>query len=101
MFSAACTVERENLRPDAIKEVAIVADRDYRALVGVQRFFQCFARRNVEMVCRLVEHEHVDSRIDQFCERQSSLLSAGEIADVFVNIVTGKMKLSQKGAQFA
>jgi hypothetical protein len=38
-----------------------VADCDDRSLVCVERFFQCFARGNVEMVSRLVKNQNVDS----------------------------------------
>ena len=53
------------------------------------------------MIGGLVEHQHIDARIDQLRQRQSALLAAGKIANMFVNIIAGKMKFSQKGTQFA
>src|SRR6266849_8947884 len=53
------------------------------------------------MICRLVEYQHIDARIDQLRQRQSSLLAAGKIAHVLVNVVAGEKKLCQKGTQLA
>src|SRR5712691_11649020 len=96
MFNVAVAVERQNLRRNAIEEVAVVTDCDDRSFKGVERFFQGFARGNVEMISRLVEHEHVHPRVNQLGQRESSLLSAGKIAHVLVNVIADKQKLRQK-----
>src|SRR5712692_4077290 len=101
MFDVAGAVERENLRSYPIQEKAVVTDRDDRSFKRVERFFQRFARRNVEMICRLVEHQNVYARINQLGQRESSLLSAGKIAHVFVNVIADKQKLCQKRSQLA
>src|SRR5207245_7272552 len=41
------------------------------------------------------------ARVDQLGQRQSSLLSAGKISHVFVNIITKEEKLRQKGPQLS
>src|SRR5688500_5601153 len=51
------------------------------------------------MVRRLIQNQNVYTRVDQLCERQSSLLTTGEISDVLVNVVTGKQKLRQERSQ--
>ena len=96
MFDVAGAVERENLIGHPIEEISVVTNCYDGALVGVQRFLQGFARRNVEMICRLIEHQNVHARVNQLGQRESSLLSAGKIAHVFVNVIADKQKLSQK-----
>src|SRR6185369_7730377 len=49
----------------------------------------------------LVEHEHVHARVDQLREGESSLLTARQIAHVFVNVVTGEQELREKRSQLA
>src|SRR5438067_12322655 len=82
VLRASVAVEREDLRCDAVEEVSVVADCDDRAVVRVERLFQSLARWDVEVICRLVEDEDVDARVDEFRERESSLLAAGQIAYV-------------------
>src|SRR5436190_24081074 len=53
------------------------------------------------MVRRLVQDQNVDSGINQFCQRESSLLSAGEVADMFKNVVANEKKLCQECSQLA
>src|SRR5690349_4382795 len=51
------------------------------------------------MVRRLVEHQHVHTRIDQLREGESSLLTAREILDVLVDVVAGKQKLREERSE--
>ena len=62
-------------------------DDDERAGKCHQRLFDRFARRNVEMVRRLVEHEEVRAREHELEERQTRLLAAREIADAAKDLV--------------
>src|SRR5882724_7119424 len=101
MFAVTFAVERENLRRNSIEKEAIVTDRYDRAFVGFQRFFERFSGRNVEVIRRLVKHQNVDSGINEFGERKSSLLSAGQIAYVLVNVIAREKKLSQEPTQLA
>src|SRR5258708_18584124 len=101
LFDIAVAIERQNPRGYSLEEVAVVTDRDDRSFKGVERFLQRFARGNVEMIRRFVEHEHVHARIDQLGQRESSLLSAGEIAHMLVDVIADKQKLRQKGSQLA
>src|ERR1700730_16831701 len=78
-----------------------MADGDDRAFVSIERLFQRLAGRNVQMVGRLVKYEHVDTRIDELCQGESALLSSGQIGDVFVDIVSCKVKLAEKRTQLA
>src|SRR5258708_16899483 len=101
VFDIAVAVERQNLRGYSVEEVAVVTDRDDRSFKGVERFLQRFARGDVEMIRRLVEHEHVHARIDQLGQRESSLLSAGKIAHMLVDVIADEQKLRQKRSQLA
>ena len=55
MFRAGASVERQDLRGNSIKEVAVVTDRDDSPFVGIERFLQRFTRGNIQMICRFVE----------------------------------------------
>src|SRR5947209_8293466 len=56
MLRATSAVEGQNLCCYAVQKVAVVADRDDRALICVERFFQGFARGNIKVVRRLVKY---------------------------------------------
>ena len=75
MLAVTIAVERQYLRRHSIEKKSIVADCYNRAFISLERFFERFARRNIEMIRGLVEHQDIDARIDQLCERESSLLS--------------------------
>ena len=90
VFGLALAFERQNLGRNPIEKISIVADGNDSAFVSSQRLLQRLARRNVQVICRLIEHQHVHARIDKLRQGQSSLLSAGEIADMFVNIVASE-----------
>src|SRR5437667_8584279 len=101
MLAVTIAVEGEYLRRHSIKEKPIMTDGDDGSLIRFQRFFERFARRNIEMIRRLVEHQDIDARINQLCERESSLLSTGQIAHVLVNVIAKEKKFCQKRSQFA
>src|SRR2546421_4927759 len=101
MFAVPFAIERENLRRNSIEEEAIVTDCYDRTFVGFQRFFERFTRRNVEVIRRLVKHQDVDSGINEFGEREPSLLSAGQIAYVLIDVIAREKKLCQERTQFA
>ena len=49
----------DDVRGHAVHEVPVVAREDHRAAVASQRVGERLDRFDVEMVARLVEHEHV------------------------------------------
>src|ERR1044072_5724038 len=101
VLGVSAAVEREYLCGDAVEEVSVVADGDDGAVVGVEGFFERFARRDVEVVRRLVEDEDVDARVDELGEREPSLLAAGQISDVLVNVVAREEEAREEAAQLA
>ena len=78
--------ECEDLRRDLVEEEAIMANGDDGPVVFVQRGFECFARRDVEMVRRLVENQDILSLINELRERQPSLFAARKIANIFEDV---------------
>ena len=53
------------------------------------------------MISGLVQDEYVHARVDQLRQRQSPLLSAGQIAHMLVNVVANEKKLCEKRSQLA
>src|SRR6476660_6292895 len=53
------------------------------------------------MVRRLIQNQNVYSGINQFGQRESSLLPAGKVTHVLVDVVAHEKKLCQKGSQLA
>src|SRR5258708_40066697 len=101
MLDRAGAIEGENLRRHAIEEVTGMTNGDYGPFICCECFFQGFARRDVEMVRRLVEKQHVDARIDQLSQRESSLLSTGKILFLLGNVIAGQKKFAYKGSASA
>src|SRR5689334_14016068 len=101
MVDIAFAIQCKNLSGNSIEKEPIVTDGHNRSFVSFECFFQSFARGNVEVVCWLVQHQHVNARIDQFGQRESSLLSSGQVANVFVDIVTEEKKLREERTQLA
>src|SRR5436309_12616790 len=66
---------------DALEEVAVVADRDHRAVEGLQRGLERLDGWDVEVVGRLVEDEAVRPREHQQQAAQARALAAAHPAD--------------------
>ena len=74
-----------------------MADQEHRAVVGLQQFFQQFQRLDVEVVGRLVEHQHVGRQREQARQQQPVALAAGQRAHRRV----GARRREQEVAQVA
>ena len=61
-----------------LDEIAIVGDHEGRALVAVERVAERDDRLEVEVVGRLVEHQHVVLGQHQLREEEAHRLAAGE-----------------------
>ena len=59
MFSMSVTVKGQNLGRHPIKKESIVADRHYRSFISIERRLKRFARGDIQMIRRFVEHQHV------------------------------------------
>ena len=81
---AAAAVELEDPAGDVVEEVAVVGDRDDRALVVLEVLLEPGDRLGVEVVGRLVEQQQVGRGEQQPAERDAAALAAGEGAHVGV-----------------
>ena len=55
-----------------------MADQEHRAGVGLQQLLEQLERVDVEVVGRLVEHQHVGRQREQAREQQAVALAAGQ-----------------------
>ncbi len=81
---ALAAVELEDPAGDVVEEVAVVGDRDDRALVLGQVLLEPGDRLGVEVVGGLVEQQQVGRAQQQPAERHAPALAAGERAHVGV-----------------
>ena len=81
---AASAVELEDPAGDVVEEVAVVGDRDDRALVLGQVLLEPRDRLGVEVVGGLVEQQQVGRPQQQPAQRHAAALAAGELRDVGV-----------------
>ncbi len=81
---APAAVELEDPAGDVVQEVAVVGDRDDRALVLGQVLLEPRDRLRVEVVGGLVEQQQVGRAQQQPAQRHAAALAAGEGADVGV-----------------
>src|SRR5262245_40348047 len=80
-------VEREQLRRHAVEQVAVVRHEHQRARELEQALLEHLERRDVEVVRRLVEQQHVRGLEHQARDQDPRLLSAREPADRRVELL--------------
>ena len=74
------TFERDDLRHHVVEKHAVMADKEDRAAVFLQQRLEQLQRLDVEVVGRLVQHQHVDRLREQAREQQPVALAARERA---------------------
>ena len=62
---------------------------------GRQRLLHSLLCRNIQMICRLVQHQEIGSRKHKLQECQPGLLAAGKLGNLTVNIVSPEQEGSQ------
>src|SRR6476660_999490 len=82
----------KNLRCDPVQKVAIVRNGQDRPVEIIESIFQSFACCYVKVICRLVENQHVSTRIDQLCQRKTPFLASGKDRNRLVDIITTEQK---------
>ena len=97
---ASC-LEREHIRANPIEKIAVVADDKDDTGKGNQRFFQHTQRRQIEIVRRLVEEEHVRAATEHLRERHARTLAAGERADLLALLAGVEEEELEVAAQIA
>ena len=75
-----------------------MADDDGRALELQQRLLQRIARPQIEVVGRLVEHQHVDALGHQPGQGRPALLAAGQVADTLIHLIADQAETAQQVA---
>ena|SRR5438874_12833701 len=100
MLDVACAIQRQYLRRNTIEEETVMTDRHDRSFISFERFLQSFTRWNVEVISGLVQYKYIHARVDQLRQRESPLLSAGQIAHVLIDVVAKEKKLCEKRPQF-
>ncbi len=81
---AAAAVELENPARDVVEEVAVVGDRDDRALVVGQEALEPGDGLRVQVIRGLVEQQEIGRLQEQPAERHAPPFSAGERRDVLL-----------------
>ena len=71
-------LDLDHARDGAVEERAVVGDEDDARVEAVEEAFEPFEPREVEVVRRLVEQEHVEAREQDRRERGARRLAAGE-----------------------
>ena len=72
----ATAIKVQHARADTIKKVAVVADNQHDALERAQGFFKGAQGRQVEVVGRFVQRQHVALLQQQFCQQHAVTLAA-------------------------
>ena len=80
---------------DLVQEVAVVRDNEDRALEVGERVLDRLARRDIEVIRRLVEDQEVRLRDDELRELEPVALAAREIADALAEVIGPKQELQQ------
>jgi hypothetical protein len=83
------------LRHHVVEEGAVVADQEHRAVVVLQQGFEQLQGFDVEVVGRLVEHQHVGRPREQARQQQAVALAAGERLDRRTRALRAKRKSSR------
>ncbi len=91
----------DNLGGDAIKESAVVADDQHRAVIAREHLLQRIERVHVEIVGRFVEHEQVGGLRERDGERQAIALAAGKRGDRLAKLLGGEQEFLGIGGHMA
>ncbi len=83
-------------RPNRVQQRPVVGDEQHRARELPQRALERLAALQVEMVRRLIEHEHVGSRADEDRQRQPAALAARELAQRLLGLLAGEQEPPQE-----
>jgi hypothetical protein len=86
------------VEPDALQHAAVVGHEQQRALVRLERLLELLDRGEVEVVGRLVEHEHVDAARLQQGEPGAGPLAGRQLVDGTRDVVGLEPELGEQGA---
>ena len=75
-------IELDDARTHAVKKGTVVGDEEQGGVGFDQQVFQPLDGRNIEVVGRLVEEQHLGRHGQRLGQRQTLLLAAGQTADI-------------------
>src|SRR5258706_5008469 len=81
---AAVALEDEEVRGDAVEEPAVVADHDDASGEVEQRLLKSTERVDVQVVRRLVEQQHVRTRLEHLREMDTIAFTARQVTDALL-----------------
>src|SRR6185436_17545106 len=88
----AITLEREYVRRDAIEKPPIVRNHHRTTREILERLFQRAQRVDVEIVCRLIEQQHVRAFLQHLREMNAIALTARQHPDLLLLIRTREIE---------
>src|SRR5436190_19094868 len=91
---------RQDVRRDAVEEPPVVADHHDRSGELEQRVLERAQRLDVEVVGRLVEHQHVAAGDQRLRQMQAPPLAAGKIADQLLLVVALEVEAAEVSARW-
>src|SRR5215475_5591259 len=91
--------EFEHAIAESAQEHAIVRNEEHRSVKILQCVDEYFFCRDIEMVGRFIEHQKIWRIQEHARHHETSLLAAGQHADLLVDVFAGKLKRSREIAQ--
>ena len=81
-----------------VHELAVVADHDDGALVAAQKALKPLHRLKIQVVCGLVEHEHLGIADQELCQRDAHLPATGEVRGGLLDVAFLEAQAEQHAA---
>ena len=81
-----------------VHELAVVADHDDGALVAAQKALEPLHRLKIQVVCGLVEHEHLGVADQKLGQRDAHLPAAGEVRGGLLDVAFLEAQAEQHAA---
>lgn len=97
--NAAVRLNLDDAVCDGLDEFVVVRREENAALKGDQPLVDRGDGLKVQMVGRLVEHEHIRTEEHHPGKHAAHLFAAGEHLDRFVDLVAGEQHLAEEAAQ--
>ncbi len=98
MHDGRAAIENDEARGQPVDQRAIVRHHDHGAREILERGFERFARRDVEVVGGLVEQQHIRFAQNEFCDRDAPEFAAAQRADRLENILACKQETPHERA---
>ena len=91
----------QNAPDRLVQEIAIMRDDEASAAESADRFLDHFARRNIQMVRRLVQNEKIRPRQEHRQKREPRLFAARQKPDIFEDVLAAEEKHPERAPGLA